>query len=110
MQDRELKLMSGWPAVVAMLLGLGLIVLLIVVAAAAQMAWMATVIVLLGLVWLVCLSQCRRKPFPQKSRGSSRFLSQPFALTGLTKCARSFRTWMWRNPMFWSRLSYWNRQ
>jgi regulator of protease activity HflC (stomatin/prohibitin superfamily) len=55
MQDRELKLMSGWPAVVAMLLGLGLIVLLIVVAASANLGWMAWVIVPLGLVWLVCL-------------------------------------------------------
>ena len=55
MQDRELKLMSGWPAVVAMLLGLGLIVLLIVVAAAAKAGWMAAVIVPLGLVWFVCL-------------------------------------------------------
>jgi regulator of protease activity HflC (stomatin/prohibitin superfamily) len=55
MQDRELKLMSGWPAVVAMLLGLGLIVLLIVVAAAARAGWMAAVIAPLGLVWLVCL-------------------------------------------------------
>jgi regulator of protease activity HflC (stomatin/prohibitin superfamily) len=55
MQDRELKLMSGWPAVVAMLLGLGLIVLLIVVAAVAEAGWMAAVIGLLGLVWFVCL-------------------------------------------------------
>jgi regulator of protease activity HflC (stomatin/prohibitin superfamily) len=55
MQDRELKLMSGWPAVVAMLLGLGLIVLLIVVAAAGNLGWMAAVIVVLGLAWLVCL-------------------------------------------------------
>src|SRR5947209_1693173 len=55
MQDRELKLMSGWPAVVAMLLGLGLIALLITVAAAAQLGWLVPVIVLLGLVWLVCL-------------------------------------------------------
>ena len=55
MQDRELKLMSGWPAVVAMLLGLGLIVLLIVVAATAKPGWMAAVIGPLGLVWFVCL-------------------------------------------------------
>ncbi|HET6575299.1 MAG TPA: SPFH domain-containing protein [Fimbriiglobus sp.] len=55
MQDRELKLMSGWPAVVAMLLGLGLIVLLIVVAASANLGWMAAVIVPLGLVWVVCV-------------------------------------------------------
>jgi regulator of protease activity HflC (stomatin/prohibitin superfamily) len=55
MQDRELKLMSGWPAVVAMLLGLGLIVLLIVVAAEANLGWMAAVIVPLGLAWVICL-------------------------------------------------------
>jgi regulator of protease activity HflC (stomatin/prohibitin superfamily) len=55
MQDRELKLMSGWPAVVAMLLGLGLIGLLIVVAATAPLVWLVPVIVLLGLAWLVCL-------------------------------------------------------
>jgi len=30
MQERELKLMSGWPALVGWFLGLGLIVLLIV--------------------------------------------------------------------------------
>ncbi len=55
MQDRELKLMSGWPAVVAMLLGLGLIGLLIVVSAAANLGWMAAVIVPIGLAWVVCL-------------------------------------------------------
>ncbi len=55
MQDRELKLMSGWPAVVAMLLGLGVIGLLVVVAATYSIPWLVPVIVVAGLVWVVCL-------------------------------------------------------
>jgi regulator of protease activity HflC (stomatin/prohibitin superfamily) len=55
MQDRELKLMSGWPAVVAMLLGLGVIGLLVVVAATYSIPWLVPVIVVSGLVWVVCL-------------------------------------------------------
>jgi regulator of protease activity HflC (stomatin/prohibitin superfamily) len=55
MQDRELKLMSGWPAVVAMLLGLGVVVLLVVVAATYYIPWLVPVIVVSGLVWVVCL-------------------------------------------------------
>lgn len=55
MQDRELKLMSGWPALVAVLLGLGLIGLLIVVATAYYIPWLVPVIVVFGLVWFVCL-------------------------------------------------------
>jgi regulator of protease activity HflC (stomatin/prohibitin superfamily) len=54
MQERDLKLMSGWPAVVALLLGLALIVVLTVVAAEYRIPWLAWVIVPLGLVWLVC--------------------------------------------------------
>jgi len=55
MQDRDLKLMSGWPALIGMFLGLGFLFLLIVIAAIAEAGWMAVIIVALGLVWFVCL-------------------------------------------------------
>jgi regulator of protease activity HflC (stomatin/prohibitin superfamily) len=53
MQERELKLMSGWPALAGWFLGLGLIVLLIAVAAEANLPWLAWVIVPLSLAWLI---------------------------------------------------------
>jgi hypothetical protein len=53
MQERELKLMSGWPALAGWFLGLGLIVLLIVVAAQAKLPWLAWVIVPLAVAWLI---------------------------------------------------------
>ena len=54
MQDRDLKLMSGWPAVAGLLLGLGLIVLLVVVAVDYHVPWLAWVIGVSSVVWLVC--------------------------------------------------------
>jgi regulator of protease activity HflC (stomatin/prohibitin superfamily) len=53
MQERDLKLMSGWPVVFAHLALAGLIALLIVIAAQERLAWLCWVIVPLGLVWLV---------------------------------------------------------
>ncbi len=53
MQERELKLMSGWPALAGWFLGLGLIVLLIAVAAQARLPWLAWVIVPLGVAWVI---------------------------------------------------------
>jgi regulator of protease activity HflC (stomatin/prohibitin superfamily) len=53
MNERELKLMSGWPVLLAELLGLGAIVLLIAVAAQRELAWLAWVIVPAILVWLI---------------------------------------------------------
>jgi regulator of protease activity HflC (stomatin/prohibitin superfamily) len=53
MQERELRLMSGWPALAGWFLGLGLIVLLIVVAAQANLPWLAWLIVPLGIAWLI---------------------------------------------------------
>ncbi len=55
MQDRDLKTMSGWPALAAMFLGLGFFILLIVVAAAYAIPWLVPVIIALGLVWFICL-------------------------------------------------------
>ncbi len=55
MQERDLKLMSGWPALAGVFAGLGVIVLLIVVAAAAQMPALVFVIVPMALAWLVGL-------------------------------------------------------
>ena len=49
MQDRDLKLMSGWPALGGVFLGLGVIVLLIFVAAAAQLPWLLWAIIPLSL-------------------------------------------------------------
>jgi regulator of protease activity HflC (stomatin/prohibitin superfamily) len=53
MQERELKLMSGWPALAGWFLVLGLIVLLIAVAALANLGWLALVIVPLCVGWLI---------------------------------------------------------
>jgi regulator of protease activity HflC (stomatin/prohibitin superfamily) len=53
MQERDLKLMSGWPALLGLFAWLGLIVLLIVVAAQAQLVWMLWVIIPAIVVWLV---------------------------------------------------------
>jgi regulator of protease activity HflC (stomatin/prohibitin superfamily) len=55
MQEKDLKLMSGWPALAGVFVGLGSIVLLIIAAAAAQLAWMLGVIIPLVLVWFVML-------------------------------------------------------
>jgi regulator of protease activity HflC (stomatin/prohibitin superfamily) len=55
MQERDLKLMSGWPALAGVFAGLGVIVLLIIVAAAAQMPALVFVIVPMALAWLVGL-------------------------------------------------------
>jgi regulator of protease activity HflC (stomatin/prohibitin superfamily) len=53
MQERELKLMSGWPAFAGWFLGLGLLVLLIVVAAQANLPWLGWVIGLLVIALLL---------------------------------------------------------
>jgi regulator of protease activity HflC (stomatin/prohibitin superfamily) len=53
MQERELKLMSGWLALAGWFLGLGLIVLLIVVAVRAELVGLAWVIVPLSIAWLI---------------------------------------------------------
>src|SRR5687768_11559680 len=53
MQERDLRLPSGWPVLFALLVGLGVIVLLIVVAAREHLPWLAWVIVPLSLAWLV---------------------------------------------------------
>lgn len=55
MQDRDLKLTSGWPALAGVGLGLGFLILLIVLAAATGQGWMAFPIVLGFLVWLFAL-------------------------------------------------------
>ena len=58
MKDRDLKLLSGWPALTGVALLLGLIVLLIVVAAESRapwQPWLVAGIVALGLAWLITL-------------------------------------------------------
>lgn len=55
MQDRELKLASGWGAVVAILVGLGLIVALIAVSVLEKMPVLVWVIVPLSLGWIFSL-------------------------------------------------------
>jgi ABC-type transport system involved in cytochrome c biogenesis permease subunit len=52
MQERDLKLMSGWPALLAWALWLGLIVLLVVVALLAHLPWLGLVCLALLLAWL----------------------------------------------------------
>lgn len=56
MQERELKLMSGWPALIGVLAGLGMLILLTAVAAQNQLAALAWVIVPGAVAWLVSLS------------------------------------------------------
>jgi regulator of protease activity HflC (stomatin/prohibitin superfamily) len=53
MQERELKLMSGWPAVAGLLAAAAALVLLIVAAAQAHLPWLAWVIVPGWVVWAV---------------------------------------------------------
>jgi hypothetical protein len=53
MQERELKLVSGWPMLFGWFLLLGLIVGLIVFAARENLPWMAAVIVPLWLAWVI---------------------------------------------------------
>ena len=55
MQDRDLKLTSGWPALAGVGLGLGFLILLIVLAAATHQGWMAFPIVVGFLLWLFAL-------------------------------------------------------
>lgn len=56
MQDRELKLMSGWPALVGVFAFLGCIILTIFVAILARMPALLAVIIPMGLAWLVSLA------------------------------------------------------
>src|SRR4029077_2429600 len=55
MTDRELKLMSGGPAVAGILVGLALIIVLFVAAAQPGMGWMAIVAGLGIVVWFISL-------------------------------------------------------
>ncbi len=55
MEDRELKLISGWTAVAGVLLGLGVLVLMIVMAAISQSPAFLLVIVPLALAWVFSL-------------------------------------------------------
>jgi len=55
MEDRELKLASGWSALVGVLLGLGLVVLFIAVAAKTEQAWLIWLIVPGFLLWFISL-------------------------------------------------------
>src|SRR5262245_34978735 len=53
MNDRELKLMSGWPALVGMLAGLGLIIVLFIACAQPGMGWLAIVAALGCIAWVI---------------------------------------------------------
>lgn len=55
MNDRQLRLSSGYTALVALALGLGLIGTLIVVAAITGTPSLVAVIIPLGIVWFICL-------------------------------------------------------
>src|SRR5437764_15275825 len=55
MKEQDLKLMSGWPALAGVFAGLGLLVLLIVVAVQAALPWLAWVIVPVFVVWFISL-------------------------------------------------------
>jgi regulator of protease activity HflC (stomatin/prohibitin superfamily) len=55
MEDRELKLISGWTAVAGVLLGLGVLVLMVVMAAISQSPAFLWIIVPLALAWVFSL-------------------------------------------------------
>jgi regulator of protease activity HflC (stomatin/prohibitin superfamily) len=55
MEERELKLMSGWTGLVGVILGLGLIILLVIIAGITQTPALVAVIIPLGVVWLISL-------------------------------------------------------
>jgi regulator of protease activity HflC (stomatin/prohibitin superfamily) len=55
MQERELKLMSGWVGVFGLLLGLGVIVSLIVLAATTDQGWLAALIIPSAFGWFILL-------------------------------------------------------
>jgi regulator of protease activity HflC (stomatin/prohibitin superfamily) len=55
MQERELRLMSGWTGLFGLLIGAGVIVALIVLAGSTGMGWMAALIVPSCLAWFVML-------------------------------------------------------
>lgn len=55
MQERDLKLMSGWPAVVGVFAGLGLLILLIVIASQQALPWLLWVILPGSLIWGISL-------------------------------------------------------
>ena len=55
MQDRDLKLMSGWPALAGVSGGLVLIVVLVVAAATSGQQWLLGVVALLAVGWFVGL-------------------------------------------------------
>jgi regulator of protease activity HflC (stomatin/prohibitin superfamily) len=56
MQERELKLMSGWVALAAEFVALGVIVLLFVIAITEQLPWLFAVVIPAWIVWLVSLA------------------------------------------------------
>jgi regulator of protease activity HflC (stomatin/prohibitin superfamily) len=55
MKDRDLKLLSGWAALVGAVVGLGVIVVLFVAASAPGSEWLAAVALVLLVGWLVSL-------------------------------------------------------
>src|SRR5262245_53968564 len=55
MQDRELKLMSGWPALAGIFLGLGLIIVLFVASAQPALGWFGVIGGVGVLAWLISL-------------------------------------------------------
>jgi regulator of protease activity HflC (stomatin/prohibitin superfamily) len=55
MEDRDLKLLSGWTAFVFILLGLGVLVLLVVIAARVPLEWLLWIIIPGVLFWLFSL-------------------------------------------------------
>lgn len=53
MQEREIKLLSGWMALLGMLAYAVMVVLLIIIDVQIRMTWLTWVIVILSLIWLV---------------------------------------------------------
>ncbi|MFO0881199.1 MAG: SPFH domain-containing protein [Gemmataceae bacterium] len=55
MQEHDVKLMSGWSALVGVFLGLGVLILLIAVAVQQRLGWLTWVIAPLAVLWFVML-------------------------------------------------------
>src|SRR5262245_22883208 len=56
MQERELKLMSGWVALAGVFVALGVIVLLFIIAITSQLPWLFAVLLPSWIVWMISLA------------------------------------------------------
>jgi regulator of protease activity HflC (stomatin/prohibitin superfamily) len=92
MQERELKLMSGWPVLIGLLIWLGLVILLIVVAARAEAAPLVWLILALIIGWVILLFG-----FIVNSPNQSRVVQLMGQYVGTVKDTGFY----YGNPLYW---------